>query len=93
MKILAVCGMGIGSSMMLKINIDKALKELGLTDAEVEHCDLTSLAGAEADLIVVTNDLADNCRPYGDVIGLSNIMQKDELKEQLKAFINASDAS
>ena len=88
MKILAVCGMGIGSSMMLKINIEKVLEELGVTDAEVEHCDLTSLAGAKADLIVVTKDLVDNCRPYGEVITLSNIMRKDELREQLEAFIN-----
>ena len=88
MKILAVCGMGIGSSMILKINIESVLKALGVTDAEVEHCDLTSLAGAKSDLIVVTNDLAENCKPYGEVIALVNIMKKDELKAKLEAFIS-----
>mgnify|MGYP000155149085 CR=1 FL=1 len=29
MKILAVCGFGVGSSMVLKMTIDKVIKELG----------------------------------------------------------------
>ena len=86
MHILAVCGMGVGSSMIMKINIVNALKDLGITGATVEHCDLTSLSGTRADLIVVTKDLADNCKGHGEVIALSNIMQKVELKEQLRAF-------
>ncbi|HAQ0763352.1 TPA: PTS ascorbate transporter subunit IIB, partial [Enterococcus faecium] len=30
MKILAVCGFGVGSSMVLKMSLDKVIKELGL---------------------------------------------------------------
>lgn len=41
MKILAVCGFGVGSSMVLKFTIEKALAELGI-EAEVENTDLTS---------------------------------------------------
>jgi len=92
MKILAVCGMGFGSSMILKINIEKALKDLGVSGAEVEHCDLNSLAGTKSDVIVVTKDLADNCKPYGEVISLSNVMQRDELKAKLEGFINKDKA-
>jgi len=29
MKILAVCGFGVGSSMVLKMTLEKAVKELG----------------------------------------------------------------
>ena len=68
MRILAVCGMGLGSSMILKINIQNALKELGVPDVAVDHCDLNSLAFEKADLIVVTRDLQANCERYGQVI-------------------------
>jgi len=85
--------MGFGSSLMLKINIEKVLKELGVTDAEVEHCDLTSLAGTKSDLIIVSKDLADSCSGHGEVIALSNIMKKDELKTKLEAFLNTKKAS
>ena len=84
---------GFGSSLMLKINIEKVLKELGVTDAEVEHCDLTSLAGTKSDLIIVSKDLADSCSGHGEVIALSNIMKKDELKTKLEAFLNTKKAS
>lgn len=39
MKILAVCGFGVGSSMVLKMSIDKVVKELGMK-VTVENTDL-----------------------------------------------------
>ena len=41
MKILAVCGFGVGSSMVLKMTIDKVIKELGLK-ATAENTDLST---------------------------------------------------
>ena len=39
MKIIAVCGMGIGTSVLLKMNTDKALERLGM-DGDVEAADV-----------------------------------------------------
>lgn len=39
MKIMAICGSGLGSSFMVEMNIKKVLKKLNI-DAEVEHSDL-----------------------------------------------------
>ena len=39
MKIVCVCGMGMGTSLIMKMTIDNAARELGL-DAEVEHWDV-----------------------------------------------------
>lgn len=50
-KILAICGFGVGTSLILRMNIEKVLKENNL-EAEVEHIDVTTAAGAAADLIV-----------------------------------------
>ena len=83
MRILAVCGMGLGSSMMLKLNIQHALKELGVARAEVAHCDLASLAFEKADLIVVAQDLQANCAKYGRVISITGVMNKAEIKAKL----------
>ena len=58
MKILAVCGFGVGSSMVLKMTIDKACRKLGL-DVEVENTDITSARGARCDAIFTSFDLAE----------------------------------
>ncbi len=44
-KILAICGFGVGTSLILRMNIEKVLKENNL-EAEVEHIDVTTAAGA-----------------------------------------------
>lgn len=46
-KILAICGFGVGTSLILRMNIEKVLKENNL-EAEVEHIDVTTAAGAAA---------------------------------------------
>lgn len=38
MKIMAICGSGLGSSFMVEMNIKKVLKKMGV-EAEVEHSD------------------------------------------------------
>lgn len=84
MKILAVCGNGLGSSLILKIKIVSVLKELGICDAEVEHCDLTSAHSEKADVIVVTKDLASNFTGAPNLITLASVMSAAELKEKLQ---------
>ncbi|MEG1690635.1 MAG: PTS sugar transporter subunit IIB, partial [Hafnia sp.] len=57
MKIMAICGSGLGSSFMVEMNIKKVLKKMGV-DAEVEHSDLSSAIPGEADLFVMAKDIA-----------------------------------
>ncbi|WP_018658987.1 PTS sugar transporter subunit IIB [Allofustis seminis] len=86
MKIAAVCGMGMGSSFILEMNIKDSLKELNISDVEVDHFDLTSATPGSADLFVVAADLAPNLAqtiPSEDVIVLSSIVEKEELKQKL----------
>jgi PTS system ascorbate-specific IIB component len=85
-KILAVCGNGLGSSLMLKINVAAAVKDLGVADIEVGHCDLTSVASEKPDVVVVTKDLASNFGTSQHVISLANVMSKAELKEKLQTY-------
>ena len=57
MKILTVCGNGIGSSLMLAMKIEEICKEEGIS-ADVESCDFNSAQGKPADLIVTVKELA-----------------------------------
>lgn len=50
MKILTVCGMGNGSSLILKINVDDILRSLDLK-ATVENVDVASFKSIPTNII------------------------------------------
>ena len=86
-KIVAICGMGFGSSFVVSTNIKSALKELGVTDIEVDHMDLGSGYPGVADLIVCGDDLKDNCARLGDVMPLKNLFDKEEMRTKLSKIL------
>ena len=51
MKILMVCGNGLGSSFACQMTVETVLQELGVS-ASLDHCDLSSVKGMKADLIL-----------------------------------------
>lgn len=51
LRILAVCGVGVGTSAILTMTIQAALRKLGIT-AEVSHTDAASLEPGMADVLV-----------------------------------------
>lgn len=86
MLINTVCGNGLGSSLILKINVDKILKEIG-EKAEVEASDVGSAGSSGADLIVTTTQFESNLKTVDKkIIYVNNVMDKKELKEQLTAY-------
>jgi PTS system ascorbate-specific IIB component len=58
MKILAVCGFGCGSSMILKMSIDKALSMLGIS-CDTDISDVSTVKGMPCDAIFTSAELAD----------------------------------
>ncbi|MBR2809419.1 MAG: PTS sugar transporter subunit IIB [Erysipelotrichaceae bacterium] len=88
MKIVAICGCGMGSSVMLKINVQKVLADLGV-EATVENSDLATgkAAAADADLILIGRELVDAIDLTGyNVIVLDNFINKNEIKERLEEY-------
>lgn len=57
MKILTVCGNGIGSSLMLAMKITEICEENNIK-AKVESSDFASAQGKKADLIITVKELA-----------------------------------
>lgn len=87
MKILVVCGSGLGSSFMLELNVKKATKELGI-DAEVTHTDLTTAKSEQADYYIGSGDIMDQLSGGSrKTISLKNMFNMDELKQALQANI------
>ncbi len=84
MKILVVCGSGLGSSFMMEMSIKTIIKDLGV-DADVTHTDLGSAKGEGADIYVGTKDITSQLDGIGgEVISLKNMIDKEDMKKQLE---------
>lgn len=85
MKVMVVCGHGLGTSLMMEMSIKSILKELNVS-ATVDHCDLGSAKGAESNVFVGTNDIAEQLVALGvdgKVVALRNMVDKEAMKESL----------
>ena len=86
---LVCCRAGMGSSMMLKIKVDQVIKENNFP-IETEHGNLDSLIGFNGDLVITMSDLTDELNADPRVpfaIGITNIVDKNEMKEKLGAWL------
>lgn len=84
MKITCVCGMGMGSSLIAKMNIESILSQEGI-DAEVDNCDLGSVSAQNSDWYITTRELADNMpeSTKDHTIVLTDFISVDAIREEL----------
>lgn len=89
MKILAVCGMGLGSGLLLRMQAEKALKELGIAaDVEVSDVGTARALATNADLILTSEELAGQLGTVKPkVVTISNFIDLREMVMKLKAAI------
>ena len=92
MKIVVVCGAGVGSSMVLKIYVEKALRRLNI-EATVEQSDITVAGSMNADLFVTSDTFARLLdEKYGQsyaskVIVIKNYIDQEEYITKLEKAI------
>lgn len=87
-KIVTVCGAGVGSSMMLRVFTQQILKDENI-EAEVEAFDIGSVNIDDYDIVVTTSDFAELLRETDtQVIRIDNMMDKTYLREKLLEVIN-----
>jgi ascorbate PTS system EIIB component len=88
-KIVAICGAGIGSSGILKVNAERVLQRLGLT-ATVVAADIASVQRVAADAQVILTS-AEFVEAIGatraDVVVIENYFDTDELSRKIDAAI------
>lgn len=85
--IMAVCGSGLGSSFMVEMNITDVLNELGISDYKASHNSLADATADQADIFVTGLDLEASASHLPNLIVLNSLLDKEELKEKLKAKI------
>lgn len=83
---LIACRTGMGSSMMLKIKVNQVVRA-NKFPLDIQHSTLDDVKSFKGDLVITMADVADEIHgqvPY--VIGIKNLMDKQEIEEKLKQF-------
>ena len=82
LRVMVVCGFGLGSSMVLKMTLDDVLKEEGI-DVETFCSDSYVATGENYDLVFTSNELeylfVNNPQPR---VVITNFLSKDEIREK-----------
>ena len=93
LNVLCVCQIGVGSSVMLRVFVDKVLKDLKVVDDwSIEISDVTTAGGlaASSDVIIANFEVAAVVEKYGKpVIALNNVTSKKEIAEKLGDFLKS----
>ena len=91
MKIVAICGAGIGSSGILKINAERVLLKLDI-DADVMATDIGSVQrdAADAQVILTSAEFVQAIgKTFADVIVIDNYFDQQELTEKLEKSLGS----
>lgn len=91
MKVVTVCGMGFGTSLMLLMTIKELGKAYGVK-VDGEAVDLGSYKGKTCDLIVASGEIAKQIQSDVPVIAVPNLLDKVDIEEKLKPYFNAAKA-
>lgn len=89
MKIVTVCGFGIGSSLILKMSVDKVLLELNMTNIVVESADRITAPTVFADLYLTSNLIAKELEQQvnSPVISIQSFIDKIEIKDKIQHMV------
>lgn len=85
-KILCVCGMGLGSGLLVKMGVERVLKRNGFSEREfsVDVGDISTARQVGIDMYVTTAEFA---RQLGDmkatVVEVFNLFNEKEIEEKL----------
>lgn len=81
-RVLAVCGMGLGTSAILKSRLRGALDATGV-DYQLDVTDASAAAGAQADLIFTSDELADRLSKHSaKVVVINNFTDRTEINQK-----------
>lgn len=85
-SIMCCCGSGLGSSMIVSMNVERVLNKLGIKGVSVEHTSLSEANENTADLFVVGKDLGPQVINWNcEKIILDQLMDMNELETKIKS--------
>lgn len=86
MKVITVCGMGFGTSLMLLMTIQEIGKKHGIR-IEGEAVDLSSYKGKSCDLIAASSEIARQIVSDVPVVAISNLLDKADIESQMLTYL------
>ena len=88
LRLMTVCGSGLGTSFMVEMNIQTILKELGVENkVSVAHTYLGSASAGQADVWICGKDLENSVQNLGEVKILNSIIDIEELRQAVKDIL------
>ena len=90
-RILVACANGAGTSLMMKMRVEKACKDLGVIVTEIHHCSLSEgvSAASRYDAVFCPLNFTGMFKSAADkgvhVCGMKNVLSDKEAKELLVA--------
>ena len=89
MKIVTICGAGIGSSGILKVNAERVLRKLDI-EATVVAADIASLehVASDAQVILTSSEFIDAIgKTNASIVVIENYFDTEELTTKLHAAL------
>lgn len=87
LKVFAVCGMGLGTSTILKSRLKKALDDQGV-EYSLEVTDASSASGQQADIIFTSDELAEKIRNKdAKIVIINNFTDRQEIAEKARSAV------
>ena len=91
LKLLVCCGNGAGTSMMIKLNVEKVIKKMGIDVQSIYNCAISegkSLA-SQYDVVLCSKNFVPMFKQAEEkgtkIVGLKNVMSAKEIEEGLIA--------
>jgi len=95
LKVLCVCGCGLGSSFAIEMSAKSVLQKLGI-EADIDHTTVSEASSFKYDIILTQKMFADVLTSDADdeqkkkVIILNKLTDKKEIEEKILAYINSN---
>lgn len=87
-QVLIMCRTGMGSSLMLKIKVDKIIQKNNFP-LDVTHDAFSGFAGQKADIIITMDDLVSEFKcSSAYIIGVKDIMDVNFIENELKNYFS-----
>lgn len=87
-KVFAVCGMGLGTSTILKSRLKQALDKQGV-DYSLDVTDASAANGQQADIIFTSDELAGKINNKdAKVVIINNFTDRNEISEKAQTAVS-----
>ena len=90
-SIVCCCSNGLGSSMIMEMNLKRALAAIGRSDITVRHIPLSEANSISDELYVVGLDIAPQMKDFKRVIIIRDMVSTDEFTEKLTRALESAE--